>query len=144
MTVETKKNAVDEASWHLIDANGETLGRLASRIAILLMGKHKPTYVPYLHVGDVVIVVNAQKILVTGDKLAQKKYYRYSGYRGGIFRAGSLTDGDCYLRPMGCVWAIACVCVCNGQRDRSSNYCLPLRSWPGNTDVDHGWDRTWR
>ena len=84
MTVETKKNAVDEASWHLIDANGETLGRLASRIAILLMGKHKPTYVPYLHVGDFVIVINAQKILVTGDKLDQKKYYRYSGYRGGI------------------------------------------------------------
>ena len=84
MTVETTKNAVDEASWHLIDANGETLGRLASRIATLLMGKHKPTYVPYRHVGDFVVVINAQKILVTGDKLDQKKYYRYSGYRGGI------------------------------------------------------------
>ena len=84
MAEETTNNTVDNANWHLVDANGETLGRLASRIAPLLMGKHKPTYVPYLHVGDFVVVVNAEKILVTGDKLDQKKYYRYSGYRGGI------------------------------------------------------------
>ena len=70
--------------WNVIDADGQTLGRVSSKIAGLLQGKHKPNYVPYLNTGDYVIVVNASKIRVTGNKLTQKKYYRHSGYHGGL------------------------------------------------------------
>ncbi len=70
--------------WHVIDASGQTLGRLATQIAQLLKGKNKPYYVPYMDVGDFVVVVNAEKVRVTGDKLGQKQYYRHSGYPGGI------------------------------------------------------------
>ena len=70
--------------WHLIDAADKTLGRLSSEIAALLRGKHKPIYVPHLNTGDYVIVVNAEKIRVTGAKLDQKMYYRHSGYHGGL------------------------------------------------------------
>ena len=70
--------------WYVVDAKGQTLGRLASKVATILRGKHKPTFSPHLDVGDFVIVVNADKIRVTGQKMAQKKYYRYSGYRGGL------------------------------------------------------------
>lgn len=70
--------------WHLIDAADKTLGRLSSEIAALLQGKHKPIYVPHLNTGDYVIVVNAEKIRVTGAKLEQKMYYRHSGYHGGL------------------------------------------------------------
>jgi large subunit ribosomal protein L13 len=70
--------------WHVIDAEGQTLGRLASQIAQLLKGKHKAYYVPYMDVGDFVVVVNAQKVRVTGNKLEQKRYYRHSGYPGGL------------------------------------------------------------
>jgi large subunit ribosomal protein L13 len=70
--------------WHVVDADGKTLGRLSSEVAVLLMGKHRPTYVPYLNTGDYVIVVNAEKVRVTGNKLGQKTYYRHSGYPGGL------------------------------------------------------------
>ncbi len=70
--------------WHVIDAEGRTLGRLCTEIAVLLQGKHKPIYVPYLNTGDFVIVVNAEKVRVTGKKLEQKIYYRHSGYHGGL------------------------------------------------------------
>ena len=70
--------------WHVIDAEGRTLGRLSSEIAVLLQGKHRPFYVPNLNTGDYVIVVNAEKVRVTGKKLEQKKYYRHSGYPGGL------------------------------------------------------------
>jgi large subunit ribosomal protein L13 len=70
--------------WYLVDAKGQTLGRLAAKIAKMLMGKHKPIYTPHVDVGDYVIVVNAGHIKVTGDKLVQKKYYSYSGYPGGL------------------------------------------------------------
>ncbi len=70
--------------WHLIDAEGKTLGRISSEIAVLLQGKHKPIYVPHLNTGDYVIVVNADKVKVTGKKLEQKMYYRHSGYPGGL------------------------------------------------------------
>lgn len=70
--------------WHLLNAEDEVLGRLATRAAVLLMGKHKPDYTPFLKTGDHVIVVNAQKIKLTGNKEEQKKYYRHSGYPGGI------------------------------------------------------------
>jgi large subunit ribosomal protein L13 len=73
-----------ERQWHLIDANDEILGRLATRIAKLLMGKHKPTYSPNLDTGDYVVVINAEKVRVTGDKEKQKLYYRHSGYPGGF------------------------------------------------------------
>jgi len=69
---------------HLIDADGEVLGRLASRIALLLIGKNKVDYVPNLDKGDVVIVKNVKGIRITGQKLRQKKYYRHSGYPGGF------------------------------------------------------------
>ena len=70
--------------WHVIDASGQTLGRLATQIAQLLKGKHKAMYAPHMDVGDFVVVVNAEKVRVTGDKLEQKQYYRHSGYPGGI------------------------------------------------------------
>lgn len=71
-------------NWHLIDAKNQTLGRLASSVAIILMGKNKPTFVPYLDNGDYVVVVNAAKVKVSGKKESQKKYIRHSGYPGGL------------------------------------------------------------
>jgi len=73
-----------ERKWYVVDAAGKTLGRLASKIARVLRGKHKPEFTPHEDVGDFVIVVNAEKIAVTGRKLDQKKYYRVSGYPSGL------------------------------------------------------------
>jgi len=73
-----------QKKWYLVDAEGKTLGRLASQVAAILRGKHKPTYAPYMDMGDNVIVVNAEKIRVTGRKFNQKQYYRHSGYPGGL------------------------------------------------------------
>jgi large subunit ribosomal protein L13 len=70
--------------WHVIDATGQTLGRLATGVAILLMGKHKPTYSPHLDMGDYVIVINAERVHVTGKKFKDKVYYRHTGYMGGL------------------------------------------------------------
>ena len=70
--------------WHVIDASGVPLGRLASQVAQLLRGKHKPTFAPHLDSGDHVIVVNAAQVALTGAKVEQKKYYRHSGYPGGL------------------------------------------------------------
>jgi large subunit ribosomal protein L13 len=78
-------NAQDrERDWYVVDAQGKTLGRLASQIAEILRGKRKPTYTPHVDVGDFVVVVNAEKVAVTGKKLTDKLYYRHSGYPGGI------------------------------------------------------------
>ena len=74
---------IDKA-WQVIDANGQTLGRLSSEVAQLLMGKHKPTYSPHLDMGDFVVIVNADKVRVTGKKLDDKIYYRHTGYMGGL------------------------------------------------------------
>ena len=82
-TYSLKKGEIDKA-WHVIDADGQTLGRLSTEVARLLMGKHKPTYAPHLDMGDYVIVVNAEKIRVTGKKLDDKIYYRHTGYVGGL------------------------------------------------------------
>lgn len=71
-------------SWRVVDADGATLGRLATRVAVLLRGKHKATFSPHLDTGDPVIVVNAAKIRVTGKKLSDKVYARHSGYPGGF------------------------------------------------------------
>jgi len=70
--------------WFLLNGEDQVLGRLATRAAVILMGKHKPDYTPFLKTGDHVIVVNAEKIRLTGRKEEQKKYYRHSGYPGGI------------------------------------------------------------
>ncbi len=80
----TIKAADIEREWYVIDAEGETLGRLASRIAPILRGKHKPVYTPHMDCGDYVIVINADKVRVTGRKLDQKLYHRHSGYPGGL------------------------------------------------------------
>jgi large subunit ribosomal protein L13 len=73
-----------ERNWLVVDASGQTLGRLATRIADALRGKRKPEYTPHIDTGDFVIVVNAEKIAVTGSKLTEKRYWRHSGYPGGI------------------------------------------------------------
>ncbi|KLO21812.1 50S ribosomal protein L13 [Marinitoga sp. 1197] len=78
------KNEEVERKWYVVDATGKSLGRLASQIARVLQGKHKPTYTPHVDTGDYVIVINAEKIILTGKKWTQKKYYRHTGYPGGI------------------------------------------------------------
>jgi len=78
-----KPEQVDR-KWLLIDAEGQTLGRLASEIASILRGKHKPTFTPNVDTGDHVIVINADKVVVTGNKAQQKMYYRHTGYAGGL------------------------------------------------------------
>lgn len=85
------KPAEVERSWYVVDAEGQTLGRLASQVAAVLRGKHKPIYSPSVDAGDFVIVVNADKIRVTGRRMEQKMYYRHSGYPGGL-REINLTD----------------------------------------------------
>lgn len=73
-----------ERKWYVVDAEGQRLGRLASEVATLLRGKHKPTYTPHVDTGDHVIIINAEKIELTGNKLQDKMYYRHSGYPGGL------------------------------------------------------------
>ena len=73
-----------EHKWYVVDAEGMTLGRLASKVAPILRGKHKPYYTPNLDTGDYVVIINANKIHVTGNRLDQKKYYSHSGYPGGL------------------------------------------------------------
>lgn len=70
--------------WHVVDAQNQVLGRLATRVASVLRGKHKPTYTPNADIGDFVIVVNADKVKLTGNKMTDKSYYRHSGYIGGL------------------------------------------------------------
>jgi len=80
-----------ERDWYVVDAEAKTLGRLATQIAAVLRGKHKPTYTPHVDVGDFVVVVNAEKVAVTGNKREDKLYWRHSGYIGSI-RSQSLGD----------------------------------------------------
>ena len=84
MKTYTAKQTDFEREWHIIDAADQTLGRLSTRIARLLMGKHKPIYTPSQDTGDFVVVINAGKVRVTGNKAQQKMYYRHSGYPGGL------------------------------------------------------------
>src|SRR3954447_20418317 len=97
LSTETKANAVRtytpkpadvERQWHVIDATDVVLGRLASQVAILLRGKHKPIYAPHLDTGDFVIIVNADKVALSGNKREQKRAYRHSGYPGGLRSVG--------------------------------------------------------
>ncbi|MNZ74808.1 50S ribosomal protein L13 [compost metagenome] len=82
-TYMAKPNEV-ERKWFVVDAEGKTLGRLASEVAALIRGKHKPTFTPHVDTGDFVIVINAEKIHLTGNKMADKMYYRHSMYSGGL------------------------------------------------------------
>ncbi len=82
-TYSTKASDI-KREWHLIDASGQILGKLATQVASLLMGKHKPIFCRHLDTGDFVVVINAEKVRVTGDKARQKLYYRHSGYPGGL------------------------------------------------------------
>ena len=78
------KGETVERKWYVVDADGMVLGRLASQVATILRGKHKPIYTPHVDTGDFVIIINADKVVLTGRKLDQKKYYHHSGYPGGI------------------------------------------------------------
>lgn len=84
MKTYTARPADIKREWHIVDAADKTLGRISSQIARLLMGKHKPIYTPSQDTGDYVVVINASKVRVTGNKARQKLYYRHSGYPGGL------------------------------------------------------------
>ena len=86
MSTKTTFDGVEssERNWHLVDASGLPVGRLASEIAQILRGKHKPSYTPHADCGDNVVIVNAEKVKLTGNKLEDKVYYRHTGYPGGI------------------------------------------------------------
>ena len=84
MRTYTPKQGEITRAWHIIDATDVVLGRLASQTAILLRGKHKPTFAPHVDGGDFVIIINAEKVALTGAKLAQKKAYHHSGHPGGL------------------------------------------------------------
>ena len=84
MRTKSYKNTDLDKNWLLLDAKDETLGRLSSKIASILMGKNKAQYTPHNDLGDYVVVVNAEKIKVTGNKNTQKRYYRHTGYPGGL------------------------------------------------------------
>jgi large subunit ribosomal protein L13 len=91
----TARPADIDKKWILVDAEGVVLGRMASQIALILRGKHKPSYTPHMDCGDNVVVINAGKVKLTGKKLKDKIYYRHTGYPGGIKerRAGEILEG---------------------------------------------------
>lgn len=80
--MQTKENI--KRDWYVVDAAGKPLGRVASKVAMVLRGKNKPTYTPYVDCGDYVVIINADKVVLTGNKLIDKKYYNHSGYPGGL------------------------------------------------------------
>ena len=83
-----------ERAWFVVDAEGQSLGRLATRVAAVLRGKHKPTFAPHLDTGDFVVVINADKVTLKGSKVDQKLYHRHSGYPGGLTSVPFLTMLD--------------------------------------------------
>ena len=82
-TIHRRIDEIDKR-WHLFDASGRVLGRLATEVAVLLRGKHKPIFSPHLDTGDFVVVINAEKVVLTGNKLKDKLYHRHTGYPGGL------------------------------------------------------------
>ena len=94
-TFMAKKSDV-KRDWYVIDAEGQTLGRLASKVATVLRGKHKAIYTPHVDCGDYVIVINAEKVKLTGNKLDQKMYYNHSGYPGGLRERNAKTMREKY------------------------------------------------
>jgi len=105
MKTYSTKSADLVPQWHVFDASGKILGRLASEVAILLLGKHKPIYTYHLNTGDYVIVVNAAKVRVTGKKAQQKMYYRHSNYPGGLKSTTFAIPGR-YASPSGSGWEV--------------------------------------
>lgn len=89
-TYQAKKGEI-ERNWYVVDASEYNLGRLATRIATVLRGKHKPIFAPHVDTGDFVVVINASQVKLTGNKIEQKKYHRYSGYMGGLKSVGAAT-----------------------------------------------------
>ncbi|KGP70941.1 50S ribosomal protein L13 [Pontibacillus yanchengensis] len=89
-----------DRKWYVVDAEGQTLGRLASEVAAVLRGKHKPSYTPHVDTGDNVIIVNADKIELTGNKLTDKKYYTHSNHPGGLRERSALEMRNKYPREM--------------------------------------------
>jgi len=96
--MEKKENV--ERKWYVVDANGVTLGRLATKVATVLKGKHKATYTPHIDCGDYVIVINADKVNLTGNKLNDKMYYNHSGYVGGLRERNAKTMIEKYPEEM--------------------------------------------
>ena len=94
-----KKETV-ERKWYVVDAEGKTLGRLATQVATVLRGKNKPTYTPHIDCGDYVIVINAEKVVLTGNKLEDKKYYNHSGFPGGLRERNAKTMIEKYPEEM--------------------------------------------
>lgn len=94
-----KKETV-ERKWYVIDAEGQTLGRVATKVATVLKGKHKPTYTPHVDCGDYVIVINSSKVNLTGNKLEDKMYYDHSGYTGGLRERNAKTMIEKYPEEM--------------------------------------------
>ena len=97
--ISQQKENVDR-KWYVVDAEGETLGRLATKVATVLRGKHKVTYTPHVDCGDYVIVINAEKINLTGNKLIDKKYYNHSGFPGGLRERNAKTMIEKYPEEM--------------------------------------------
>ena len=89
-----------ERKWYIVDAAGLPLGRVATKVATILRGKHKPTYTPYVDCGDYVIVINANKVVLTGNKLNDKMYYNHSGYPGGLRERNAKTMINNYPEEM--------------------------------------------
>ncbi len=89
-----------ERTWYVVDASGKPLGRVASKVATILSGKHKPTYTPYVDCGDYVVVINAEKAILTGNKLNDKMYYNHSGYPGGLRERNAKTMINQYPEEM--------------------------------------------
>ena len=100
MTTFMQKKETVERKWYVVDAEGKTLGRLATAVATVLRGKHKPTYTPYVDCGDYVIVINADKVVLTGNKLNYKMYYNHSGFPGGLRERNAKTMIEKYPEEM--------------------------------------------
>ena len=95
-----EKKETIERKWYVVDAEGAVLGRLATKVATVLKGKHKPTFTPHIDCGDYVIVVNAEKVKLTGNKLNNKMYYNHSGYTGGLRERNAKTMRELYPEEM--------------------------------------------
>lgn len=100
MSTFMQKKETIERKWYVIDAEGETLGRLATKAATILRGKHKVTYTPFVDCGDYVIVINASKVKLTGNKLDDKMYYNHSGFPGGLRERNAKTMIEKYPEEM--------------------------------------------
>ena len=100
MSTFMQKKETVERKWYVVDAEGQTLGRLATKVATVLRGKHKPTYTPHVDCGDYVIVINAEKVVLTGNKLDDKMYYNHSGFPGGLRERNAKTMIEKYPEEM--------------------------------------------